>query len=54
MVELVAAHGGLEYAREKAPWRRRSARTTRWRGCPRGPVLEALHDSVVYAVERRR
>jgi octaprenyl-diphosphate synthase len=53
LVELVAAHGGLAYAREKALQAAQRAHDA-LEGLPEGPVLEALHDSVVYAVDRRR
>jgi octaprenyl-diphosphate synthase len=53
LVELIAAHGGLDYAREKALQAAQRAHDA-LEGLPEGPVLEALHDSVVYAVDRRR
>jgi octaprenyl-diphosphate synthase len=53
LVEVIAGHGGLEYAREKALESAQRAHEA-LEGLPAGPVLEALHDSVVYAVERRR
>jgi octaprenyl-diphosphate synthase len=53
MIELVAAQGGLDYAREKALEAAQRAHDA-LDGLPRGMVLEALHDSVEYAVERRR
>jgi octaprenyl-diphosphate synthase len=53
VVEVIAARGGLEYAREKALESAQRAHDA-LEGLPAGPVLEALHDSVVYAVERRR
>jgi len=53
LVEVIAAHGGLEYAHEKALESAQRAHDA-LEGLPAGPVLEALHDSVVYAVERRR
>ena len=53
LVELIAAHGGLAYAREKALQAAARAHDA-LEGLPAGPVLEALHDSVVYAVDRRR
>ena len=53
MIELVAAHGGLDYAREKALEAAQRAHDALG-GLPPGTVLEALHDSVEYAVERRR
>jgi octaprenyl-diphosphate synthase len=53
LVEVIAGHGGLDYAREKALESAQRAHDA-LEGLPEGPVLEALHDSVVYAVERRR
>ena len=52
-VEMIAARGGREYAREKALESARRAHDA-LEGLPAGPVLEALHDSVEYAVERRK
>ena len=53
LIELVAAHGGLDYAHERALEAAQRAHDA-LEGLPGGPALEALHDSVVYAVERRR
>lgn len=53
LVEVIAARGGLAYAREKALESAQRAHEA-LEGLPAGPVLEALHDSVEYAVERRR
>jgi octaprenyl-diphosphate synthase len=53
LVEMIAARGGLAYAREKALESARRAHDA-LEGLPAGPVLEALHDSVEYAVERRK
>ncbi|HKP76354.1 MAG TPA: polyprenyl synthetase family protein [Longimicrobiaceae bacterium] len=53
MIDLVAAHGGLDYARHRALEAAQRAHDA-LEGLPRGAVLEALHDSVEYAVERRR
>jgi octaprenyl-diphosphate synthase len=53
VVEVVRAHGGLDYAREAAmECAQRAADALE--GLPEGPALEALRDSIVYAVERRR
>jgi len=52
-VALVRKHGGLDYAREKAlEYARRAAEALE--GLPDGPALQALRDSIVYVVERRR
>ncbi|HEX8691885.1 MAG TPA: polyprenyl synthetase family protein [Longimicrobium sp.] len=53
VVELVKAHGGLDYAREKA------GEAAQWahdalEGLPEGPALESLRESITYAVERRK
>ena len=53
VIELVAAHGGQDYAREKALEAAERAHDA-LEGLPRSAVLEALHDSVEYTVERRR
>lgn len=53
LIALVAEHGGLDYARERALESAQRAHDA-LEGLPAGPALEALHDSVVYAVERRR
>jgi octaprenyl-diphosphate synthase len=53
IVELVTRHGGLEYARERAQQAAQRAHEA-LEGLPEGPALEALRDSIVYAVERRR
>jgi len=50
-VEIVAANGGLEYARQRAEQYARSAETA-LAGLPDGPILAALHDAIAYAVER--
>jgi octaprenyl-diphosphate synthase len=53
VVEVVRAHGGLEFARERAlECAQRAADALE--GLPEGPALDALRDSIVYAVERRR
>lgn len=53
VVEIVRARGGLEYAREAAlECAQRAAEALE--GLPEGPALDALRDSIVYAVERRR
>ena len=53
VVEMVARHGGLDYARERAgECAARAAEALE--GLPEGPALEALRDSIVYAVERQK
>lgn len=53
MVELVTRHGGLDYARARALEAAQRAHEA-LDGLPEGPALDALRDSIVYAVERRR
>ncbi|HEX8831030.1 MAG TPA: polyprenyl synthetase family protein, partial [Longimicrobium sp.] len=53
MVGLVTRMGGLEYAREHALRAAQRAHEA-LEGLPEGPALDALRDSIVYAVERRR
>jgi octaprenyl-diphosphate synthase len=53
MVELVRRHGGLEYAHRRAMQAAERA-SGALEGLPEGPALDALRDSIVYAVERRR
>ncbi|MBV9110796.1 MAG: polyprenyl synthetase family protein [Gemmatimonadetes bacterium] len=53
MVEVVSRHGGLEYARAQALAAAQRAHEA-LEGLPEGPALEALRDSIIYAVERRR
>ena len=53
VVRLVEGHGGLEYARHAAlECAQRAGEALE--GLPEGPALEALRESIVYAVERRR
>ncbi|HEX2203816.1 MAG TPA: polyprenyl synthetase family protein [Longimicrobium sp.] len=53
IVRLVEGHGGLAYAREAAlECARRAGEALE--GLPEGPALEALRESIAYAVERRR
>lgn len=53
IIALVTRYGGLDYAREKAlEYARRAA--TALEGLPDGPPLQALRDSIAYAVERHR
>jgi octaprenyl-diphosphate synthase len=53
VVEVVRARGGLEYAREAAlACASRAAEALE--GLPGGPPLDALRDSIVHAIERRR
>lgn len=53
IVGMVARGGGLEYARGRALEFARKARES-LEGLPDGPALDALRQSIVYAVERRR
>jgi len=53
VVELVTRHGGLEYALDHARQAAQRAHEA-LEGLPEGPALDALRDSIVYAVERRR
>jgi octaprenyl-diphosphate synthase len=53
VMEMVGRHGGLEYARGLALQSAQRAHEA-LEGLPEGPALEALRDSIVYAVERRR
>lgn len=53
VVEIVRARGGLEYARDAAQ-ECASRAADALDGIPAGPALEALRDSIVHAVERRR
>jgi octaprenyl-diphosphate synthase len=53
IIRLVQERGGLVYAREKAlEFAVRAADALE--GLPEGPALQALRDSIAYAVERRR
>lgn len=53
VVEVVRARGGLDYARDAAlECAQRAADALE--GLPPGPALDALRDSIVYAVERRK
>jgi octaprenyl-diphosphate synthase len=53
IVALAAARGGLDYARERAlECAGRAADALE--GLPEGPALDALRDSIAYAIERRR
>lgn len=53
VIAAVTAHGGLDYARERAlECAARAGEALE--GLPEGPALDALRDSIVYAVERRR
>jgi octaprenyl-diphosphate synthase len=53
LIRLVREKGGLVYAREKAlEFATRAADALD--GLPEGPALQALRESIVYAVERRR
>lgn len=53
MVALVTARGGLDYARERALECAQRAGDA-LEGLPEGPALDALRDSIAYAIERRR
>ena len=53
IVALATARGGLDYARDRAL--ECAARATdALEGLPEGPALDALRDSIAYAIERRR
>lgn len=53
MVALVTARGGLDYARGRAlECAQRAGEALE--GLPEGPALDALRDSIAYAIERRR
>lgn len=53
VVAVVRENGGLDYARSRALERAREAHEA-LEGLPEGPSLDALRDSVTYAIERRR
>ena len=53
LVALVSARGGLDYAREKALECAGRAGDA-LEGLPEGPALDALRESIAYAIERRR
>ncbi|HVH13385.1 MAG TPA: polyprenyl synthetase family protein, partial [Longimicrobium sp.] len=53
VVEIVRARGGLEFSRERALECAQRAHDA-LEGLPEGPALDALRDSIVHAVERRR
>jgi octaprenyl-diphosphate synthase len=53
IVEIVVARGGLDYARSQANEYAQRARDA-LEPLPAGPALEALKDSVAYAMDRRR
>lgn len=53
IVEMVVRHGGLDYARAKALDFAARAREA-LQDLPQGAALNALHQSVTYAIERRR
>ena len=53
IVEMVTRSGGLDYARRKALDFAGEANAA-LDGLPDGPALQALRQSIVYAVERRR
>lgn len=53
IVGLVRERGGLDHARERALEYARRADDA-LQGLPEGPVLNALRESIAYAVERRR
>lgn len=53
IIEIVEGHGGLEYAKGKALEFARKANDA-LDGLPPGPAVEALRQSVTYAIERRR
>jgi octaprenyl-diphosphate synthase len=53
VVEIVRAHGGLDYAREAA-LRCADRAGEALEGIPASPALDALRESITHAVERRR
>ena len=53
LVELVREHGGLDYARSKAVAYADAAEEA-LSNIPRGPAVDALRDSVAYAIDRTR
>ncbi|HZG44234.1 MAG TPA: polyprenyl synthetase family protein [Longimicrobium sp.] len=53
VVEIVKGRGGLEYAHAQAMECAQRA-SEALDGLPEGPALDALRDSIVYAIERRR
>ncbi len=53
MVDLVRTNGGLDYARQKAAEYAESAEAV-LAGIARGPALDALRESVAYAIDRTR
>jgi octaprenyl-diphosphate synthase len=53
VVQAVRERGGLDYAKERALAFAQNAAGA-LEGLPDGPALQALRDSIVYAVERRR
>jgi octaprenyl-diphosphate synthase len=53
VMEMVIAHGGLEYARDAA-MRCATRAEEALAGLPEGPALDALRASIAHAVERRR
>ena len=53
IIEIVTRRGGLDYARARAAEYARSAAEA-LEGLPYGPPLQALRDSITYAIERRR
>ena len=53
VVEIVRGRGGLDYARDRALESAQRAADA-LDGLPEGPALDALRDSIAYAVERRR
>jgi octaprenyl-diphosphate synthase len=53
VIALVRAHGGLDYAKERAStYAARAGEALE--GLPGGPALDALRESIAYVVERRR
>ena len=53
VISLVRQHGGIESARDKAIAYARAAEAA-IHGLPPGPVLDALHEAVLYVTDRSR
>ena len=53
IIQLTHEHGGLDYAREQALAFAQRA-SAELESLPEGPAVQALRESIVYAVERSR